>query len=213
MAQEVEISEPVASLLNMREQFQADLRHLLEAPQAQFVEVLSRELDLLAAPEPASSKMQTVASEIGVDTTALEAVRRVLLWLSRAVPPSEIQDIVDDLQRADFVSSDEVAALVDLFDKLFGVFRSAQERRASLCAIMQTFLGIRYVCDLRLGTDAGSAPNATSTPVSIVRIYTDEGDPTIFQCTVVDLDRMIEALSDARKVLTESILSNPAIQK
>jgi hypothetical protein len=202
MAEEPKISEPVASLLSMRGQFQSDLRYLLEAPQDRFVEVLSRELDFLGAPEPARSKMQSVASEIGIDTTVLEAARRILLWLSRVIPETDIQGLVDDLQRADFVSSGEVAALKDLFDKLADVSQSAAARRTSLTAIMQTFLGIRYVCDLRIGPDAG--PTSNSIPVSIVRVYLDEGEPSVFQCTVCDLDRMIEALGDARKILTES---------
>lgn len=205
------LSAPVSGLLPIRESVRKDFETVAEFPDpSKLIEVLAREPDLVAAPEPAVSKVEDLASESAIDSEVVWAALRTADWACRALVETDVDVLMKELEENGFVKPTHTAALKGLLVTSRGTFGDEFDRRAALASVMRTFRGVSCACSLRvLDETAQESANEEDAdlpliPVSIVRISGDEPEPFVFQCTAADLDRLIEAFGNARTLLSRA---------
>jgi hypothetical protein len=195
-----------------------DLRNLSRLSQVQskqLFEMLLNESELIAAPSPATIKIEAMAKAAGVDTDTVLSLTRMSSWLISALDEEDVKELVDQCQRADLITEEDGEGLSSIFSAIQGakLLRDALSDRANVAAVMPTFWDVQFACDLR-AISSGEAGSKRLIPVSIIRIRTDEGEaPFVFQCTAADLDTIAEALDNARKLLVSIKVDNANTEK
>jgi hypothetical protein len=204
-----EIRHPVFELFESNETARSDMRTFLTLLDAdQLVEALAAEEDLVAAPEAARSKVAALAAGLSISVDTVWSALRVIDWLCRNADNLDVNTLVADLIQFELVRAENAELSTQFFERVIDTFEPAFERRFTLSAIMRTFRGVEYACDLRVvGSDNTERKNdeLSFVPVCIVRIHNDEGEPFVFQCAAPDLERLIEAFDNAKKLLSDSL--------
>lgn len=212
MAEERRHQPLVFELFQSNATARSDMRTFLTLLDAErLFKALAAEQDLVAAPEPARSKVAALAVALGLDLDTIWSALRVIDWLCRNADDLDVETLVADLIQLELVDAENADASTQFFERVIDTFEAAFERRVLLSAIMRTFTGVEYACDLRVigGDDIETENEATNElsfiPVCVFRIQNDEGEPFVFQCGAPDIERLIEAFDHAKKQLSASL--------
>jgi hypothetical protein len=196
-------------LFESNETARSDMRLFLTRPDgARLVEVLAAEGDLVAAPEPSRNRVAKLAASLGIDVNMVWSSLRVIDWLCRNAEDIDIGTLVANLVDLELVRPDDAKFSAEFFEGVIDIFEPAFGRRLILSAVMKTFKGVEYACDLRaIGSDhtERDKDEVGFVPVCVVRIHNDEGEPFVFQCAIPDLDRLTEAFDNAKKLLSDAL--------
>ncbi len=199
---------PVFELFDSNETARSDMRTFLTLLDAeQFIEALAADEELVAAPEPPRFKVAALAAGLSTSVDTVWSALRVIDWLCRNADDLDVDTLVTDLIQFELVRPDDAELSTQFIERVIDTFGPAFNRRFILSAIMRTFKSVEYACDLRaIGGDTTEGNGELSfAPVCVLRIYSDEGEPFVFQCTAPDLERMIEAFDNAKKLLSDSL--------
>ena len=156
----------------------------------------------LAAPDPSREQINALAGAAGLGQEEFWSAIRIIDWLCRNNEEIEVDFLAANLEEAGLLRKTETENWRKFFLEAMVAVPPAYLRRSTISGIMTTFRSVEYACDLRLDPDDRTLPPI---PVCVVRIQNDEGEPLIFQCAPVDLDRLIEVLRDARGIFSQTI--------
>jgi hypothetical protein len=203
----VEISAAVRVLADSR-LARRDLKTLVSLPEPkanQLLALLARDPELFAAPEPPFSKVEAAAKALEVDGETVWSLMRIAKWIFRNLEAdADLIAVVEECANSDLLRREDAPRTATIFRQIKGTdkLRDTFSDRNELAAVMPTFWDVEFACDLRAANPAAGGDVKRFMPVAILRLRSDEDpQPFILQCTATDLDRLIEAMQNARELL------------